>query len=555
MCMKQYLTLMRNRCYVSGLVALIILAAIHYQDVSAGAAATGDVWLKGQYALAGAAGIGAALLVGAALLRPESRLEMILPWAVGCFGILYSLVLPPLSAPDEMRHYISAYQMSNRMLRVSVPDAGGLVAVRAEDWFVEDCDGAYAAYLLEGGTLAAKPDCVENARILGQTVDEGTYRLLHDYRKSPMGREYLSDPGANGWALSNHLAVTTTPCAYLVPALGITIARLLHLDTIWLLYLGRLSNLVLFVGAVFLAIRRMPFGKEVLFGVSLLPMTLHLVSSFSYDVMILSGIYLFMAACLDLAYGESGACALDIVALAAIMAVVGPCKLVYTVLMGLCLLIPVRKFGSWGKWAVSAACVFVSWGAAMVLVNSRTVASYVAESENYIEWAGEAGYLLPQLVHQPMRVLRLFYNSVAWDLKNWHLMMLGEYLGNMDKILEIPYFVLLGLTGGLLALAFRKPGEQLEIRPRQRVWILVLCAACMGAMMFSMLLAWTPASSNMICGVQGRYFLPCLPVFLLALKNDTIVLTKNRNRSILYLMCCANAYVIMRLFGTICLRV
>ena len=33
-----------------------------------------------------------------------------------CLGILYLLVLAPLSAPDEVSHFISAYRLSNEML-------------------------------------------------------------------------------------------------------------------------------------------------------------------------------------------------------------------------------------------------------------------------------------------------------------------------------------------------------------------------------------------------------------------------------------------------------
>ena len=63
---------------------------------------------------------------------------------------------------------------------------------------------------------------------------------------------------------------------------------------------------------------------------------------------------------------------------------------------------------------------------------------------------------------------------------------------------------------------------------RQRVWTGFLCAACGGLTMLSMLIAWTPVSSRVILGVQGRYFLPFLPVLLLALKNRTVVLTKDK---------------------------
>ena len=69
-----------------------------------------------------------------------------------------------------------------------------------------------------------------------------------------------------------------------------------------------------------------------------------------------------------------------------------------------------------------------------------------------------------------------------------------------------------------------------------------------------MLLTWTPRDHISIEGVQGRYFLPFLPVLLLALKNRTVVLTKDKNRSILYLMCCLNGYALVRLFSIVCIR-
>ena len=61
-------------------------------------------------------------------------------------------------------------------------------------------------------------------------------------------------------------------------------------------------------------------------------------------------------------------------------------------------------------------------------------------------------------------------------------------------------------------------------------------------------------SSPVISGVQGRYFLPFLPVLLMAVKNRRLILTKDGNRSILYLMCCANGYVLLRLYATVALR-
>jgi uncharacterized membrane protein len=337
-------------------------------------------------------------------------------------------------------------------------------------------------------------------------------------------------------------------------ALGITLARILHLNSIWLAYLGRMCNLLFFVVMTTLAMKRLPFGKEVLFGVALLPMTLHLSASFSYDVMVMGCLFYFTAVCLDLAYEKEKVRAVDVFVLMALMGVAGPCKMVYAAMMGLCLLIPVRKFGGWLKWVISAAAVAGIWAVAMLLVNRQTIATYATVTEQVVPWAEEAGYSLGYVLHNPGKTIQLFYNTLLWQAEHYHLTMIGAYLGNLDQVLDVPYLVVLAFTGCLIGLSLKKPGETIRIDGGRRAWIVVVCAGCVGLILLSMLIAWTPISAYVINGVQGRYFLPFLPVLLMALKNDRLILTKDRNRSILYLMFCLNGYVLFRLFSIVSMR-
>ena len=544
--------------YLAGLIVLALLFVPHLLDTRAGAVESGDIWLVRNYVLVAGVGILAVAILGAMLfgfagvarrITGPMRLETVFLAAALLFGALYLYVLPPLSAPDEIRHYVSAYQLSNRLMGLPATGEDGKVFVREEDWFAEDSTGEYQPYRTEDGALATDEDGADGAKVLGQTLTEETYRLIHE--KGPFLYEETS---GDGLALSNHLPVVTTPFGYLMPAVGVTLARLLGLNSLWLLYLGRLMNLLMYVAATYLAIRRLPFGKSLLFGVALLPMTIHLSASFSYDVLILAGVFYLTAHCLFLAYQAERVRPVDVLILASVMAVAGPCKMVYAVFMGLCLLIPVRKFGGFRRWALSAGCVLGAWVVSMVLVNSQTVASYAAETENYISWAGEAGFTMSGLLHQPVKLFQMFYNTVIWQAEYWHLTMIGAYLGNVDVVLDVPYLIVILFTVCLLGLTLRKPGETLVLTGGRRYWIWILCAACAAGTMFSMLIAWTPVSSKIICGVQGRYFLPFLPVLLMALKNDIVVLTKNADRSILYLMCCANAFVLMRLYSIVSMR-
>lgn len=531
-------------------LVLSVLACVHLLDVRAGVLESGDTWQVSRYLVLVELGMAAVFGAGWMLFWRKCRLETVFLGAALVFGALYLYILPPLSAPDEARHYISAYQLSNRIMGLPATGEDGKVPIREEDWFAEDSCRDFEPYMTADGMLATDEDGADGAKVIGQVLTAETYRLIHEKGlawEEPRG-------GGNGTVLSNHIPVVTTPVAYLAPALGITLARVMGLNCTGLLFMGCFCNLLLFAGVTYLAMRRLPFGKEALFGVALLPMVIQLSASYSYDSFVMAGVFYFTAYCLYLAYEAERVRSADILVLAAVMAAVGPCKMIYTVFMGLCLLIPVRKFQGWGKWLVSAGCVLAAWGLAMFLINSQTVSAYTAGGENYIDWAEEAGYSLGTLLHQPIRCAQLFFNTVVWQSEYWHMTMVGAYLGNIDLVLDVPYLVVALFTLALIGLALRKPGETMVLTGGKRLWVWFLCLLCAGAAMLSMLLSWTPLSSRIICGVQGRYFLPFLPVFLMSVKNDLVVLTKNRNRRLLYLMCGANAYVVMRIYSIVCMR-
>ena len=332
------------------------------------------------------------------------------------------------------------------------------------------------------------------------------------------------------------------------------IRNLLGLGSLILLYLGRLFNLLFFAATGFLTLRRLPFGKTAVFAVYLLPMNLHLVSSLSYDVLITAFCGYFTAVCMDLAYKADRVKWKDVVLLAFLLAVMGPCKMVYGVIAGLCLLIPVKKFGGWGRWTASAAGVLGAFAAAMAAVNLGTVSMYTQAEDSYIAWAGETGYTFAELLHRPLHVLKMCYDTLAWKGTQLFEGMIGGSLGNQDPVLNTPTVIILALCTILVVLALKKPGEEVMFSTGNRLWIWFLALLLLGALMFSMLLAWTPRSASMIEGVQGRYLLPFLPAVLLTFRSSRVVRTGSDDRGLLYAVMMMDLYVAVRIFAVVCLR-
>ncbi|MDO4294993.1 MAG: DUF2142 domain-containing protein [bacterium] len=514
-----------------GLLVLLLFGLWHLRDTYAGATGSGDLWLIKDYMLLLVTVLLLAGLLGWLFSKKKCPLSGLFVLCSLSLGTLYLFVLPPLSAPDEIRHYISAYQLSNQLMGKAAVDEEGFVYIRKEDDQIDNIDG-----------IAEN----EGRRTLGQVLDEESYRIIHETGWGKRTKE--------GTMLSVQPPVKTTPLAYLPQALGLTLARLLDGNYLAAAYLGRFFNLLFFVGMVALAIWVLPFGKELAFGVGILPMTLHLAASFSYDGMIVALCFFFASYCLYLAFRKERVSWADIGILAATIAWVGPCKMVYAVVMGFALLIPLKKFGSKQRWLAMALVVLSVFVLAMLLVNSRVLASYASGADNYVSWAQEEGYSLQYLLYNPVKYVEMLYRTLLTQGEFYFASAFGGYLGNLDAVLNVPFVLILVFAGILIVMSFLKPEERQELTFWQKVWIWVLFLVSAVGVMTAMLISWTPLQANYIHGVQGRYFLPLLPFVLLTIKSRGLRLTKNHDRKLLYVLCLGNGYVLLRLFSIVSMR-
>ena len=552
------------------------------------------------------------------------------------------------------RLYFLAYRLSSRMLgKADLEPVTGLAAVRTEDYPLED---------LSGVKTPAIPDDEEPAaEVLGNPVTYYTYRTIADWD--------LRYPEQGGMVISGLADVRTTPVMYLPQAAGMALVRAFGGSALSLVFAARFLNLLAFLLLTSAAIVRMPFGREILCGVGLLPMTLHLAASMSYDAGILGCSFLLCAEILRLAYGrtgeraddnsavkESGSTAgafvrgKDLLLLCVLTAALSPCKMVYSCLVLLFLLIPAERFPAGrrgasrvaeegsradeasarnyaGNSASAAAgnsgiknkqilvkivcfCFLLAVSAGSIAaVNASIIRGYAAASQadaaavgTVSETTGQAitegavvtgegevlrsGYTVSELLHKPFFIFRMVCSTFSLQSGEMIGDMMGMRLGNLDPLLGIPFFLALLFLLGLLLLAMKTetgesipqtseagegarsapysgaypgayPGAGGRVYPsaKEQLWIAAVAVLVMLLTAGAMLVSWTSRNSMIIEGVQGRYFLPVLPLFLLLLKNETVVLKRDISRGILYAFLCMDAFALLRIFTLACMRI
>lgn len=392
----------------------------------------------------------------AALLwsRKGDRMYRAYAFSAMVLGVLYLAVMPGLSAPDELSHYSTAYRISsNMMLEDPLIRPAGLTAVRAVDYPLEDMNGVKTPLV---------PDDEESVpEVLGNPVKQTTYRAVKDWDKR---YAFSTKPVAS--AIPD---VHTTPVFYLPQAIGFSLARALGLGTMGLLFLGKFLNLCCYVALTALAVRTTPLGKGWFAAAGLLPMSVSLAASLSYDAGLIGTVFLFTALIFKLAYGAEEIRARELFALCALAALFGPCKLVYAPLILLLWLVPARVFGGGGKKLLCFLILLLSLIAAVLAVNADVLEAYffpaVAEQAgNASADMRHAGFTAAELFSHPLFTLRMLLNSLSACILTWVGEMIGTKLGNLDPLLGASGLQALFFALGLFCLTVAdSDGETVRI--------------------------------------------------------------------------------------------
>ncbi len=480
----------------------------------------------------------------------KAKIQTIFVSAAAVIGLVFCFFTPQLAAPDEYVHYTTSYYYASGLLGKAQKDEQGRLLVRP-------CDAPQDGKLFVTSHPYDAYAYTELAQ--GLTLNDGTNECTIPVQA--------------------RLATSVFPLVYLPQTAGIALARLLNLGYGWTLIFGRVINLLVYIGLVWTAIRLIPFGKSVLFAVALFPMSLQLAGSLSYDTLVNGCSFLFIALCLKFTYADKTVSWKQMLWLAVLGALLSPSKAVYLVLAALCLIIPQNKYPSRlaarGSKAMVLGLSFAAWFAysfsdAMSIFRANPVvtdaaaqqaaadamqsASQAVQTVSEIAPNGDSrlmftvGYILSHLE----QTVALVINTIQQNMSLYLQGLIGGRLGEIivTKI-EVSWVLIIGILLVTLLCTLRTEQQAVVLKGGRRIWSLLVFAGVSALIVFACI-TWTPANYTTIFGIQGRYFLPVLPLALLALCNNTLVLKKDITRQLCYLLCLLDVLVLYDAFAVVC---
>jgi uncharacterized membrane protein len=411
--------------------------------------------------------------------------------------------MTPLSVPDEPAHFDTTYQYSNVLL--------------------------FEGPALEDNQILMRSDDVNFLKEFGNRPTIKGYHYLSDTMLEKIDDSSLVPVDAQ--------LVKTTPYVYFPAAIGITIGRMMGLGSAAVFFMGRFANLIAFALAGFLSIRKIPFGKMVLFVVALLPMTMQQISSYSYDAVVFGLAFLFISYCLHAAFDEEELKRRDIVILSILGVFIAPAKAVYVCLILLVFLIPKERFSPLkmrgNKKAKSIALVLGASGISFMAFNiTNIIMNYLKADQSVLSYGEVPGFTVSYLFSHLGKFFLIVRRTLFYELSYYFESMLGKYLGWLN--LEITGLLIYSFFALLILAAIKEDREKVHLTGKNKVLITFIVGSVFALVCAAMLLSFTPITAGIIVGVQGRYFLPVLPLALLLFRNDKFVLKKNMTQHMIF---------------------
>lgn len=425
-------------------------------------------------------------------------------------GIVYMVMIPMFSVPDEPTHFYKAYEISNKILGVECED--NKLFMRADD--------AEYKYKTEGLTREYYNQCYTQFTNVF-TDNDNIVNTKNGHLKA---YSYF----------------------YTASSVGLSVGRLLHFGPAFSFLMGRLFNCICFTLVTAYAIKRIPFGKTILFIWALLPMTLQQIASYSYDMIILALSILVICLSVYITYSDISKVKNRewiILFLATLLLV--PAK--SFALLPICVLPFMIYFTKRNIKNKKLNYYFATMLIGIVLmVLFVKLTTNVTNTSNYIGWAQEEGHTIVEFIKNPVSLFVMIGNTLYHKADFFLGTLLGNSLGwfeiNMPMVVVLPFFIMLILAG------MKKSDEKMYLTTGVKVFFSVLAFLGIGFACAGMLFSWTPKSYDLIMGIQGRYFLPFIPLLFLAIRGKRIAVERSLDNELMMFSILTQIFVLVCVF-------
>ena len=399
-------------------------------------------------------------------------------------GIFYVFAIPIYRGHDEHAHFYRAYEISQGIFNTKIEDEESVTTI---------------------------PEAFEETTPEGEACNITYYRNVIDFLGVDINEDETMTVNAS------YMAVYS-PIPYIPQALTIGILNIFTDNVAIIFYGARIVNLLVSVFLLYFAMKLIPFGKKMIFLITILPTTMVQISSLSPDALTLTSSILFVAYVLKLWYEKRKITKKEVSKLTILGIVVALCKIVYIPFVFLVFILPKKNYKNRKSYILSVIAMIVIpilinliWLAIAnthlsLIDNNKSSVQTVNILTNIPEYIRTVAYTLQYIMDKTLTALLggggMTHNTSA--------------VGN-GFITVIPMILLF-----VFEILFDEK-LKINLEMKAKVIISIISLAIIGLIFTSLYVQWSPLKWFFVDGVQGRYFLPLLlPLTILLAQNNIV---------------------------------
>ena len=436
-----------------------------------------------------------AIYIVSAIIKRKNKMkvENIFLMVVPLICLFFLATMPTFKNHDEYYHWLKAYEVSTGHLMTPIEDGiqgsmmpKGVAEVMPKDWTTMDYR--------------------EVKEILNVKIDREDKEILNP-----------------------DTAAVYSFVQYIPQATGIALARIFTDNAYLITYAGRIVNMIVAVALLYFAIKIIPFGKKLILIPAMIPIALEGFTSLSPDAMTISVSFLYIAYVLYLAFSTKVE-KLQIkqkLILLIMSIIIALCKIVYIPLVGLLLIIPKEKFKDNSNKNKIINFIIIAGIAVVINLTWLTISSrYLATFRE-----GDSKIQVLLALQHPIQFIQEFLYTCNINSGNYILSLFGADLGwgELVRLYTIIPYCFLGIY---LFTAVTDNNLKNKFKKYQIVWIVLVVLAITALIFASLYVQWTTIGSESILGVQGRYFLPIIPLVMLLIGSSIKIKSEYNAESI-----------------------
>lgn len=447
------------------------------------------------------------------------------------FGSVFTFVIPPGWNTDEPNHTYRISQLSKGNLfseKTTDPQTG----LRAYGGEV-----SVSLQQLYRSTGSLEPGAAPNPA------------------KKVTDRLYFNNPEVTGLkedgktaAINFSGAALYSPVSYLIYLPFFWLGTALSIPYIWIIIACRLLGVVLTGLAFYFAIKLTPIGKWIVLAVGLIPAVVVQAATVGADAPQLAVSILFVAYIAKLLFAPPDKKTWSYGALFLLGSALVLIKLAYApmlLLLGLPFLL--REYRNRRTFLMAAGIITVSLAAGLIW--TRLVAYIDINSNPQADFAGQKAFLL----HHPLGYIKtLYYTFFTNTQPNATSNLFGSFI--WDSV-PLPAIYAYAAAASLVCSLFAR--DKLEAKlsvlsdAQLKIWrggLIFTTVLTVGVIATALYIYSTTYRQSSIVGIQSRYFIPLLPLIMLAFYGNFVKNQRAVKTGVIVLSCIAITGAVLAIF-------